>query len=98
MDLDEAHRPSVAGEHCKTTGAEMTPPQRMRVRRHGRNRRWTSTMRHAKAVNNVLRLDTWPHDDTELGELRSDTCEHDGKGALLVVKRGRLVEQRRAFG
>src|SRR5262245_95504 len=98
MDLDEAHRSTVPREHRETTRTEMTTPEGMRVRRDGRNRRWTSAVRDAEAVNNVLRFDTWPHDDSELGQLRSDTGELDRKGALRVVEGRRLVEKRRAFG
>jgi hypothetical protein len=55
-------------------------------------------MRDAETVHDVAGLDTRPHDDPELRQLRTNRGELDCQGPLLGVERARLVEQGRALG
>jgi hypothetical protein len=55
-------------------------------------------MRDAKPVDDVLRLDARPHDDAQLRQLRANGGEPRGERPLLLVERGRFIEQRRALG
>jgi hypothetical protein len=98
MDLHEAHRTTVAREHRETSRTQMAAPQRVRVRGLGRDGRRAAPMRHAEAVNDVLRFDAWPHDNSELRELRPDGGELAGKRSLLFIERRRLVQKRGALG
>jgi hypothetical protein len=97
MDLDERHRATVACEHGETPRPQVPAPQRMCIRRLGRNRRRPASVGCTKAVHDVARFDAGPHDDTKLGELGSNAGEFDGKRALRFVQCVRFVEQRRAF-
>jgi hypothetical protein len=97
VDLDESHRSVVAREHSQAARTQMAAPQRVRVRRLRRNRRRPAAMRHTESVHDVFRLDAWPHDDTELGQFRSNAGEFGAQRALRFVQSRRLVEKRRAF-
>jgi hypothetical protein len=98
MYLHKRHGASVAREHRKATRAQVATPEGMRVRCLRRDWRWPAAMRHTKASNDVLRFDTWPHDDAELGELRTDIGELARERALGVVELGRLAEECGALG
>jgi hypothetical protein len=63
-----------------------------------RDGRWTTAVRHAEPVHDVLGFDPWPHDDSHLGELRAHVGEAHGERLLGVVELGCPVEQGGALG
>ncbi len=97
MDLDEGHRALVAGEHRERSRAQVLAPERVRAAGDGRYGWWPTPMRHAVALDDVSRLDAWPHHDAHLGQPGTHLRELAGEGALRLVERGRLVEELGAF-
>jgi len=98
VELDERHRPVIAGENREGDGPQILALKRTRRSRRRRDGRRAAPVRETKAVDDVLRIDGGPHDDAHLGQLGADHTELPGEVTLLGVELGGLLEQRRALG